>query len=457
MRFILSALVVTLANSVGSAQEMHTIKLKLKVEPGKSRTSTDTHKDTGTTKILDADGKVLKEISPGGAESVSQEIVLEADKSGNPTKFIRKVQKAKNTEDGKTTAYSYEGKSLLFEKQADGKFRIGVEGKGTIDAKDQEKLFRAANKPSESDEIMKQLDPKKPVKIGETWKLDPKPIARAMDFIVDESKSVLTAKLSKVTMKGTSKVGTFEIDLKLMLTESNEPILLKFDPPAIFSMSGTIEMPIDASSTEVKALLKAGLKGEGKYGVGDKQGKIVFNVSGAIEAIESAESDAKELAKAPTVTWLVGPGEWAQFKPKDGSFKVDFPGVPKDELSKNPRGDSTVQWTVARDQNTLNFVVATTDFGGADPSKIDAKAVLDAVGKNQKEPKGLKDYTQNGHPGIVFTREEKNTEFHHRVVMANGRLFQQIVIAEKGKAKPADVEKFFKSFEILLKAKLKDD
>ena len=332
-----------------------------------------------------------------------------------------------------------------------------MEGKDTIDAKDNEKLFRSVNKPSESDEIMKQLDPKKPVKVGESWKLDPKPIAKATKFKVDEAKSVLTAKLSKVTMKGKAKVGTFEIDLTMMLTEVHEPILLKFDPPALFSMKGTIEMPIDASSTEMKASLKAELKGEGKYGVGDKQGKIVFDVSGAIEATESAESDAKALAKAPMVTWLVEPGEWAQFKPKDGSFKVDFPGVPKEQASKNPRGDNTIQWTVAKDQSTLNFVIATTEFGGADPSKIDAKAVLDAVGKNQKGPKGLKEYQQNGHPGIAFTREDAINEFHHRVVMANGRLFQQIVIAEKGKAKPADVEKFFKSFEILMKAKAKDD
>ncbi len=456
MRFIFPALVVVLSGSVGFAQETHTIRLKLNVDPGKAMTSADAHKDKGTTKILDADGKVVKEISPGGAESVTRDIVLEADKLGNPTKYIRKYEKANNTEDGKTTAYSYEGRTLLFEKKVDGTFRIGVEGKDPIDARDTEKLFRAANKPSESDEIMKQLDPKKPVKVGESWKLDPKPIAKALAFSVDEAKSILTARLSKVTMKGNAKVGTFEIDLKLMLTESNEPILLKFDPPATFSMKGTVEMLIDASSTEVKASLKAELKGEGKYGVGGKQGKIVFDVSGSIEATESAETEAKALAKVPAVTWL-GPGEWAKFKPKDGSFSVEFPGVPKEDASKSPRGDTTVQWTVARDQNTLSFVVATTDFGAADPSKIDAKAVLDAVRKNQKEPKGMKDYTQNGHPGIVFTREDKNTEFHHRVVMANGRMFQQIVIAEKGKAKPADVEKFFKSFDILLKAKLKDD
>lgn len=457
MRPILPVLVVALASPLGFAQETHTIKLKLNVEPGKSMTSADSHKDKGSTKILDADGKVVKEISPGGAESVTRDVVLEADKLGNPTKFIRKYVKANNTEDGKTTAYSYEGRTLLFEKKADGTFRIGTEGKDPIDAKDTEKLFRAVNKPSESDEIMKQLDPKKPVKVGESWKLDPKPIAKALEFKVDEAKSILTAKLSKVTMKGKAKVGTFEIDITLMMSESHDPILLKFDPPATFSMKGTVELPIDASSTEVKASLKADLKGEGKFGVGDKQGKIVFDVSGTIEATESAESDAKELAKAPTVTWLVGPGEWAKFKPKDGSFSVEFPGVPKEDASKSPRGDSTIQWTVAKDQNTLNFVVATTDFGAADPTKIDAKAVLDAVKKNQKDPKGMKDYMQNGHPGIAFTREEKNTEFHHRVVMANGRMFQQIVIAEKGKAKPADVEKFFKSFEILLKAKLKDD
>lgn len=116
MRLIFPALVVALASSLGFAQETHTIQLKLNVTPGMALTSTDTQKDKGTTKILDADGKVVKEISAGGAETVYRESVLEADKLGNPTKYLRKYEKANNTEDGKTTTYSYEGRTLLFAK-----------------------------------------------------------------------------------------------------------------------------------------------------------------------------------------------------------------------------------------------------------------------------------------------------------------------------------------------------
>jgi hypothetical protein len=104
-------------------------------------------------------------------------------------------------------------------------------------------------------------------------------------------------------------------------------------------------------------------------------------------------------------------------------------------------------------------MIATKDFTG-DPARIDAKAVLDAVGKGQ-EGVTINEIMQDGYPGIEFQREDKDKGTtmlrHHRVVVANGRMFQQIVMVEKGKAKSADAEKFFNSFQILKKPAAKDD
>lgn len=457
MRIAYSTLVLLLGMSICQGQDEHTIRLKRHLEPGNSRTTTNLTKDKGTTRILDAEGNLLKQVKHGGSETIEQNIILSANKAGEPTKFIRKYTKATNTADDKTRPYSYEGRTLLFEKKPDGKFRIGVVGKEPLTNEDAEKLFDSVNKPPKSDEIMKQLAPKQAVKVGDSWKLDPKPIAKVMDVTINESQSTLTAKLVKVESTEKVKMGTFEISLKMAVKTFTHPLAVKFDPPALYSISGTIQTPIDASSSYVKASLKAGLKGSGSLDLGGQPGKIVFDVSGTIEAVEAAEVEAKALAKAPNVLWLDAPGTATRFKPKDGSFVVDFPGPPKETVSKGKSGDSTIQWTVGTDNDTIAYVVAITDFGAADPSQIDAAAVLDAVAKSQKDPKGLKKYKQDGHPGIVFTREEKGMDHHHRVIVANGRMYQQIVISQKDKTKKAGVEEFFKSFEILVKANAKDD
>ena len=80
---------------------------------------------------------------------------------------------------------------------------------------------------------------------------------------------------------------------------------------------------------------------------------------------------------------------------------------------------------------------------------VDPKAILKAVVERQTGATDVKDIQQDGHPGVEFRRTdkigEKDAEFRQRVVMANGRMFQQMVIAEKGsdmirgKAAPAAV------------------
>lgn len=443
------------------AEEAFTLKIKLSPDVGKTWTSSNVSKDSGSTKLLSADGKLIVEIKPGGSETIKRDTVLEIDKDGQPTKYLRFYEKATEIEDGKSKTFSYQGRTLLFEKGKDGKFRIGLAGKEEIDPKDAAKLFDKANKPSESEAILKQLNSQKPIKVGDSLKLNVKPVGEAMDAQLDEAKSSITLKLTKVATKGKTTVGTFEFDQRLLVKGMKEKVEMTFDPPAEYTMKGTLELPIDGTSTEVSAKMSAKLKGEGTWSQAGQTGKIVFDVSGDITANESAESDNPALRKTPTVTWLAAPGEWSQLKPRDSSFHVDFPAPPKEEAKKDARGNNTVQWTASIEGGAVAFIVAKTDFAGADPAKVDAKLILETVAKNQKDPKNLKDIKQNGFPGIEFQREEstggKTLEFHHRVVMVGGRMYQQIVIAEKDKAKPTDVERFMKSFEILEKPKKKDD
>ncbi|HEX3151771.1 MAG TPA: hypothetical protein VHR66_27110 [Gemmataceae bacterium] len=453
--------ILLLALPAIAADEPVTIKLKLHPAPGQMILSDSRHTDTGTTRIEDADGKLLVEVKPGGSETIERTTILEADSEGTPTKYLRTFDKANETESGKKKTFSYEGRTILYEKQKDGKFRVGVVGKDDLDPADAEKLVDKANRPSESDALMKQFAPKKPVKVGDSWPLDAKLMATAMESKVEEAKSSVTVKLLKVSTRGKTLIGTFELDAKLAVTAMTGKVEMTFEPAIVLTMKGTMELVIDGSSTENTGDIEMGMKGAGTWkNAGGASGKISFDVSGKVKEVEGAEQVAKA-TKAPAVTWLRQPGEWAAFKPKDGSFTVDFPGAAKEESKKGPNGDTTVTWTASAEGGAVAYVVGTTDFAGADPARLNAKAVLNAVANNQKGAKNLKDVKINDYPGIEFDREElvagKTLEFRQRVVMANGRMYQQIVIAEKGKGKQADSDKFFASYKVLAKPVPKDD
>jgi len=296
----------------------------------------------------------------------------------------------------------------------------------------------------------------KPVKVGDSWPLDVKLVAKTLEVRADEAKSAATVKLAKVDRRSGTPVGTFELDVRLVVAGIAEKFDITFDPPGSLTMKGTVELVIDGSSSESKADLDMSLTGSGTV---RGRGKVTFDVSGKVTEHQSAERPAQD-AKAPTVTWLRGPGEWAPFKPKDGWFAVELPGSPKEDRRKNGRGDNTVTWTVEADGGAVAYVVGATDFVG-DATKVDPKAVLAAVANSQKGAQDVKDVKIDGHPGIEYHRADtiggKEMEFRQRVVMVNGRMLQQIVIADKGKGKPADADKFFASFKILVKPVPKDD
>jgi hypothetical protein len=454
MRFLLPLLF--LASAALADDDAITIKLKLHPEPGRTVTTDGRHVDRGSTRIEGADGKLLAEVKPGGSETVETTTVLEADKDGVPTRYLRTYEKAAETENSKTKTFTYQGRTLLYEKGKDGKVRVGVSGARGLDPKDAEKLVERAKKPSESEALMRQFAPKKPVKVGDSWPLDIKLVAAAMEVKADEARSAATVKLTKVERRSGTPVGTFELDVRLALAGTAAKYDITFDPPGSLTMKGAVELAIDGSSTESKADLDMGLTGSGTV---KGRGKITFDVSGKVTEHQSAERPARE-AKAPTVTWLRSPGEWAPFKPKDGSFAVELPGAAKEDRRKNGRGDNTVTWTVEADGGAVAYVVGVTDFVG-DATKADPKAVLTAVANGQKGARDVKDVKIDGHPGIEFHRSDtiadKEMEFRQRVVIVNGRMLQQIVIAEKGKGKPADADKFSQSFKILVKPIPKDD
>jgi hypothetical protein len=449
-----------LALPAPAADNPITIKLKLHPEPGKAINVTSRHVDRGSTRIEGPDGKVLVDHEPGGSETVKTTTVLEADRDGVPTKYLRTYKTATETEDGKTRTYSYQGRTLLFEKGKDGKLRVGVVGPGELDRRDAEKLLEKANESSESAALMRQFAPDKPVRPGDSWPLGVKLVGRVLDMKVDEAKSSAMVKLLRVSRRDAAPVGTFELDVSLAVTGTTGKVALSFDPPMSLTMKGTVEMVIDGTSTAVKADMATGMKGSGTWkNASGATGKIVFDVSGTVADAESAEVTTT-VGKLPAVTWLKGPGEWAAFKPKHGLFTAEFPGAPKEATRKGSRGGESVTWTVEADGGSVAYTAVVTDLA-ADVSKLDPRRFLRAIADDQKGARDVTDVRIDGHTGIEFRQTEtvggKAVELRHRVVLVNGWLLQQIAIAEKGKGKPADADRFFQSLKILAKPTPRDD
>jgi hypothetical protein len=457
MRLLVSLPLFALASSLAHAQETYTIQLKLDPGVGKTVTSRSHDVSTGSMKFFDADGKLLAEHKKEGSEDSYRLTVLEADKDGQPTKFVRVYDKANEKEDGKTKTFSYQGRTVLFEK-VDGKFRLGVAGEPALDGKDVEKLLKKANKKGAADGLLRNLPPSKPVKVGDSWNVPVKPVADSMDDMpVDVKDSTITAKLVKVYPKGKSQFGSFEVELKMVLKGEveDEGAVMKFDSDTTLSASLTVDAAIDASTTERKELGTMAMKGEGKMTAGGMNLRMVFDMKGKGGEEVSAETDDPKARILPKVVFAAGPGEWTVFKHKEFAFEAKFPGTPETK-SSTKNGNTTTEFGVQADEKRIWYAVTITEYP-ADKVKLDAAAVYANLKKvpNIKESADIK---IAGLPAVELKQDVKQAKTVHvtqRVLVVGQRMYQLLVVVEEGRK--ADAKEFFDSFKLDVKAATKKD
>jgi hypothetical protein len=242
------------------ADDTYTIKLKHSPDVGKTVTVKDTDSNTSTTKIFDADGKALGEEMKKTQkdEQVYAETVL-ARGDKHPTKYKRTYEKATRTQDGKMTARSFEGLTLVFEEK-DDKFTVTVEGDKPIDKADLAELTRKANE-SEDDRDEVFL-PGKPVKVGDTWKIDGKALAKAFAKTggLDPEHSSGVGKLVKAYKKDGRQHGVIEMTLKM--APDKTPPGVKFDKPPVLEAKITLDTAIDGSTTAGVMTMTGGTAGK---------------------------------------------------------------------------------------------------------------------------------------------------------------------------------------------------
>jgi len=446
---LVGVLLLVVCAATASAQP-YTIKLKYDPEPGNFVTVRDITKSNGGFKLLDTEGNVLSEEEPSVEELIFTDTTLVG---GNKReKYKRVYEKAAESKgDSKAKPRSYQGRTLVYEWQKDN-YRLGVVDKPVLESKDYEKLLRAANGANTEALLCKQLSAGKPVKVGDTWKLDPKPIADAeKDVKVDPAKSTIEAKLARVYMKGKAQFGLIELNLKLAITKAFE--VVEFEEPVILHSVITLEAAIDGSTTEQKWAGKSTGKGKGKY-YQDKEVKGIVELDTIDEGTteRSAEKPDPKGKEVPVANFPSSDNlTWDTFVSKEGKFTADFPGRASVDTKKDGQGNTTTTVAVNMDKSTISYTITVTTFA-SDITGTDPKLILDASLKAfSKTAKSNKEIELNGFPGLEIVHESKEgdkvSHMMHRIYVVNNRMYQVIAVAPKDKKDILQAEKFFKSFK----------
>ena len=182
--------------------------------------------ETSNVKIEGPDGKVLQDQKQERIVTETyKETILAKEKGKKATKLRREYTKAVVKVGKNETTLPYQGKTVLIEKK-DGKYHFQIEGGEELTGKDAELLNKSFNASGEED-VNEQLEkvflPQKPVKVDETWKIDPDALVKAFSkdskqpFPVDKSKVAGTGKLLRAYKKDGKQYGVLNVKIDMPL------------------------------------------------------------------------------------------------------------------------------------------------------------------------------------------------------------------------------------------------
>jgi hypothetical protein len=279
-RNLIAALVLLPLVAAGAHAQTYTIKIKGSPGVGKSVTVNEKAKMNIAFAVA-LDNNVLKEEKKVvNEEKQHTEKVLAANDKG-PTKFSRAYSKAIKGDGDNLNKLSYEGKTIVFERNGD-KFESEA---GEVEEKELKDLLKDVNK--KVDDAV--FAPKSPVKIGETWKIAKEALGGLLGELKDGAdfdKFKGQGKLVKVYQKDGKQWGTLDITFSVPLKKFGP---LDLDKPIPFDLKMTLDTAIDGSSTANQ--LKGTLKLAGKSTV-EQNGQTIMldvNVSAVIASDRSAE------------------------------------------------------------------------------------------------------------------------------------------------------------------------
>jgi hypothetical protein len=239
--------------ALGAGEPTYTIKIK-KTAADLTEQVDKTEQSTERLKIVDNNGNALKEEDKKtGHHYVYRQTVLEM-KAGaaKPTRLKRQYTKATISQGGETTKLRYEGKTVLIEKKGD-RYIFRLEGDEELTGEDAKQLDKEFNKKSDitEAELQKLVLPPGPVKVNESWKVNPAPLTKVLEGMeLNLDKTTATGKLTRAYRKDRRQFGVIVLQLNLVPKAMNKDgMTFAFQPNSKIAMQVTIDGCIDGSTT----------------------------------------------------------------------------------------------------------------------------------------------------------------------------------------------------------------
>jgi hypothetical protein len=196
----------------GAEEKKYTIKTG-ESRPGDRSLQESTSTEETNTKLLDTDGKVLKEENKKTVVTQKYtETILEREKGKRPTRLRRVYEKVEIKVGDAATSPSYQGKTVVIEKRKDDEYHFSIEGGGELTGKDAELLEKEFNRKGHDPEALTKLIlPDKPIALNETWKIGvKKPLQFLVELPFDTDKGQVTGKLVKTYEQNGHLFGVIE-------------------------------------------------------------------------------------------------------------------------------------------------------------------------------------------------------------------------------------------------------
>jgi hypothetical protein len=205
---------IALGLLVGAAPEPESYTIKLKQSAKGDVVKVEILDDSDTHGVAtDPDGTKIQDNHGRSGEKMSYvETVLE--KEGKATRLSRQYDKARTISQGDERTHSFEGKAIFIQKKSD-KYQFQFESGDELTADDQRPLneeFNIGQSAILEEEIEAAMSPPKPVKVGETWKIDADELLPGWNKIgVGTEGATATGKLLKVYEKAGHRYARFDI------------------------------------------------------------------------------------------------------------------------------------------------------------------------------------------------------------------------------------------------------
>ena len=208
-RLVFASALLVLATLTAGAQEAVTIKIAHPKAGERARITVEEKVTTKTVFTAQGMPQAKEEVSTKSLVYID-DVLENPQATKRPSKLKRTYEKAVVGKDGQTKALSVQGKTVLIEKKGDT-FSFTVEGQPV--GEDSLKLLRDEFEKPAGQNVRDLMFPNKPVKPGDSWKIDTNAMLKAMgekDIVFDRDKVAANGKLVKTYKKDGKQFGVIE-------------------------------------------------------------------------------------------------------------------------------------------------------------------------------------------------------------------------------------------------------